>query len=519
MYKILFKTDIKSIFRRKKKSKMPSWMSYLLIGAFCCASFYMMYYEMAVVMAPLFYGDMYFTMIGSTIFSLLFFTDVTLAQNQLFESKYNDMLLSMPITADDILISRILVMLCYNYFLELLFAVPGYIAWVIVYGFEPLVLVMLVVILLIWPLLAMTLGILVGYVLMRITARMKHKNLFRLILFVGFMVIYYFAVVIAPNKLQEIFIDSGIMEEGSSLSFINWFGKAVWLQDIPSIIKIVLLSIIPFAIVFHIVRRNFFKTISLSKDTVRIEYKEKELKTHSITFSLLYREWKRMFNCFVYLTNNFISVIMAYIGCVVLFVGWDKVWADVLPYVGTELAAVMALLTGLFVLSAYMVSASSISLEGQSLDALKTFPIDTVDIINSKILFHYLFMGPCAILFSFVLIIKGQLGLSMSLSALILPTAFLIFTDCLGLWLNLRHHKLDWANEAEVVKRGLPVFLVMLVGMGVIACGAAVYLLWAYKIMNYDVYLLICSGLITMAAIGFYLLDVTVGVKIFNRIS
>ena len=110
MYKILFKTDIKSIFRRKKKSKMPSWMSYLLIGDFCCASFYMMYYEMAVVMAPLFYGDMYFTMIGSTIFSLLFFTDVTLAQNQLFESKYNDMLLSMPITADDILISRILVL-------------------------------------------------------------------------------------------------------------------------------------------------------------------------------------------------------------------------------------------------------------------------------------------------------------------------------------------------------------------------------------------------------------------------
>ena len=519
MYKILFKTDIKSIFHRRNKSKMPPWLSYLMIGVFCCGSFYMMYYEMAVVMAPLYYGDMFFTMIGSTVFSILFFTDVTLAQNQLFESKYNDMLLSMPITADDILISRILVMLCYNYFIELLFAIPGYVAWVVVYGFEPLVLVMFVIILRIWPLLAMTLGILVGYALMRLTARMKHKNLFKLIMFVGFMVIYYFAVIIAPSKLQEIFIDSGIMEEGSSLSFINWFGKAVWLLDIPSIIKIVRMSIIPFVIVFYIIRKNFFKTISLSKDTVRIEYKEKELKTHSIMFSLLYREWKRMFNCFVYLTNNFVSVIMAYIGCIVLFFGWDKIWADLLPYVGNELVAIMSLMTGLFVLSAYMVSASSISLEGQSLDALKTFPIDTVDIINSKIMFHYLFMAPCAILFSLVLIIKGQLGLSLSLSALILPTAFLIFTDCLGLWFNLKHHKLDWANETEVVKRGLPVFLVMLVGMGVIAGAAGLYLSWAYKFINYDVYLLICSALVTMAAIGFYLLDITIGVKIFNRIS
>ena len=59
----------------------------------------------------------------------------------------------------------------------------------------------------------------------------------------------------------------------------------------------------------------------------------------------------------------------------------------------------------------------------------------------------------------------------------------------------------------------------MLVGMGVTAGAAGLYLIWAYKFMNYDVYMLICSGLVTMAAIGFYLLDVTVGVKIFNRIS
>ena len=99
MYKILFKTDIRAILPRKKKSRIPVWLSYVAIMAFVAVSFYVMYREMAVYMAQFKLGDMYFTSVGSMIFAMLFFTDISLVQNQLFESKYNDILLSMPITA------------------------------------------------------------------------------------------------------------------------------------------------------------------------------------------------------------------------------------------------------------------------------------------------------------------------------------------------------------------------------------------------------------------------------------
>ncbi len=77
---------------------------------------------------------------------------------------------------------------------------------------------------------------------------------------------------------------------------------------------------------------------------------------------------------------------------------------------------------------------------------------------------------------------------------------------------------MDWATEAEVVKRGLAVFLAMLIGMAVISLAGGLYLGVFYKYLAYDTYLLLWCGICAMGAIGFYLLDTTIGVKIFNRI-
>ena len=518
MYKILFKTDIRAILPRKKKSKIPGWLSYVAILAFSSVSFYVMFSEMAVYMAQLKLGDMYYTSVGSMVFAVLFFTDITLVQNQLFESKYNDVLLSMPITATDMMISRMLVILCYNYILLRAFGIPGLVAWIVKAGFVWGELIRFILISVIWPMLAMTLGVLFGYVLMRISARSRHKNLTKMILFVGFMIVYYFFIFMDHSQLEEFFIDSGIMSVDGTLSFINWFGRAVYFGDVWSIIGIVVVSIVPFAIMFMIVRKHFFRLISSSQDTVRIEYKEKELKTHSVTFTLLYRELKHLGSSFIYLSNTSFAVILAYIGAFALLIAWNSIFGEMLPIIGNEMAVVMALTVALFFISTYILSASLISIEGHSIEALKTFPLDTYDIIHSKLLFHYLLMAPAALLFSIAVVLRGKPGLSLSISVFLLPQLFLRFTDCLGLWLNLRHHRMDWATEAEVVKRGLAVFLAMLISMAVISLAGGLYLGVVYKYLAYDTYLLLCCGIAAMGAIGFYLLDTTIGVKIFNRI-
>ena len=520
MYKILFKTDIRAILpRQKKKSKIPGWLSYVAILAFIAVSFYMMYQEMAVYMHQFRLGDMYFTSVGSMAFAMLFFTDITLVQNQLFESKYNDVLLSMPITATDMMISRMLVILCYNYMMEMALGLPGLVAWFVTAGFSLSILVRFLLIMLIWPLLSMSMGVLFGYVLMRISAKSRHKNLTKMILFIGFMIVYYFFIFMDHSKIEEFFIDSGIMSVGGTLSFINWFGRAVYMGDIPSIIGIVALSIIPFAVMFLIVKKHFFRLISASQNVAKIEYKEKELKTHPVIITLLERELRHLGSSFIYLSNTTFAVILGYIGALGLLIAWNSIFGELLPIIGNEIAAVMALVVALFFISTYMLSASSISIEGRTIEAIKTFPLETHDILNSKLLFHYLLMAPAALLFSIAVVLRGKPGMLLSISVFLLPQLFLRFTDCLGLWLNLRHNRLDWATEAEVVKRGWAVFLVMFIGMAVISLFAGLYLGVMYKYMYFDIYLLLCCGIMAMAAIGFYLLDTTVGVKIFNRLD
>ena len=519
MYKLLFKTEIRQILYRKKKTKLPPWIPYIAICIFCMLSFYVMYAEMAGPLAEMHMGDVYFTMVGSMTIAITFFTNVTMAQNQLFESKYNDVLLSMPLTARDILISRTLIMLVYNYILEMIFGIPGMVAWIQAAGFELPVLLVFILLLLICPLRSMSLGIMVGYVLLRITARSKHKNLTKIVLYFGFMILYYFVILIPHDQLEEMLINSGIMSGESTLSFIAWFGKAVYLQDVPSILCLLAVSIIPFIIVFSIVSRNYFNTMSKASDVVRIEYREKELKTHSLLTSLLIREIRHFVSSFTYFINNSFSLITVVLAAVVLFFGWDKIFEDLLPILGNEYVMLMVFVAMLFMITTYMISATSISIEGASIEALKTFPIDTIEILNSKILFHYILMAPGLFLASLVLIYKARPGISYCISVLLLPQLFLLFTDVLGVWLNLRHPKLDWENEAQVVKRGLSVFLVMLIGMGVLAALMAGYFLWLYQYLQLDTYMLVCTGTVAMAAIGFYLLDTSVGVRIFNRLD
>lgn len=520
MYKILFKTDIRAILpRNRKKSRIPGWLSYVAIMAFISVSFFMMYAEMADYMYEFRLGDMYFTSVGSMAFAMLFFTDITLVQNQLFESKYNDVLLSMPITATDMMISRMLVILCYNYIMEMALGLPGLVAWIVKAGFARDVVIRFFLIMLIWPLLAMSMGVLFGYVLMRITAKSRHKNLTKMVLFIGFMIVYYMFIFMDHSKLEEFFIDSGIMSVGGTLSFINWFGRAVYMGDLVSIIGIIALSIIPFVIMFVIVKKRFFALISASQNVAKIEYREKELKTHSVMFTMLEREIRHLGSSFIYLSNTTFSVIFAYIGSIGLLIAWNSIFGELLPIIGNDIASIMALIVALFFISTFVLSACLISIEGHTMEALKTFPLDTHDIIHSKLLFHYLLMAPAALLFSLAVVLRGRPGVLLSISVVLLPQLFLRFNDCLGLWLNLRHHRLDWATEAEVVKRGLAVFLVMLIGMAVISLLSGLYLGVFFKYMNYDIYLLLCCGLIAMAAIGFYLLDTTVGVKIFNRLD
>ena len=99
--------------------------------ALIIALVYVIFFEisLAKIILPelpwLYYGI--FTLIS---FALTFFLSIFETKSELFECKDNELLLSMPIKSRDILASRLLIVLIYNYLSDLIFMIPA----VIIYG-------------------------------------------------------------------------------------------------------------------------------------------------------------------------------------------------------------------------------------------------------------------------------------------------------------------------------------------------------------------------------------------------
>ena len=90
---------------------------------------------------------------------------------------------------------------------------------------------------------------------------------------------------------------------------------------------------------------------------------------------------------------------------------------------------------------------------------------------------------------------------------ILLPQAFLIFSDMLGMLVGLFYPKLNWTNEAEVVKRSMAIMIQMFGSMAVLGIGIAVYFLFAAEHIQMDTYYMISTAaLFVLAAILYYVI-------------
>ena len=126
-----FKADKKN--PTKVKSTLPMFAVLLaIIGV----SYYAMYRETAELYLSMGAPVQFFQSLGSELLLFLMLTDISLVSSQLLESKYNDVLLTLPLKPSYITISRLLTSILYGYGITLAFGVPALIAWSSVAGFS-----------------------------------------------------------------------------------------------------------------------------------------------------------------------------------------------------------------------------------------------------------------------------------------------------------------------------------------------------------------------------------------------
>ncbi len=480
MLSLLIKLRLKSIMATlfqttKGKKKVNVGGNIVSIIAFAGIFVYLMYLmstmfePMAIVFSITSYDWLYFALAGLMAGLFILVGTVFLVQQEIYKPKDNDLLLSMPIKVRDIILSRVSSILILSYFYEAIIFLPAVYAYFTHVPIQALQVVNLVLVFVLLPLIILVLTSIVSYLLTLVINKSKMKNIMTLLFFmVGFGV--YMFVVYNLNDLAQSFIENGASISQAIQQYMYPFyliGTSIIDANMIDIMIFIAISVIPFALVMKLLSMNFVKMATTKEKTTKVKYEEKEMRVRSTLLSLLRRELKHFTSNASIMLNGAVGVFLSILAIVAVIFFKDTIVFTVEQIVQIEpdfadILLPLACIAVLYFTSTSVISAYSISIEGDRMYILKTLPVDAKAILWSKVLFHLLMVLPVQILLSLTISWVLSFSILQSVILVLVPAILVVFEGVVGILLNLWKYRFDWKNETVCVKRGFSVIISVL---------------------------------------------------------
>lgn len=477
LLRIQFKSMLHTIFRRSTKGKKNGTGMLVLLGLL----FLYIFGVMAMTFGSLFFGIgkiataesiwIYFGLASLISFAFMFVGSVFATQNQLFNAKDNELLLSMPLPPRMILLARMVFLYLYNLIFELMVMLPAGVVYPLVQKVNPLGAVAYVLTVLLLPLLSLAVSCLIGWGIATVTARMTHKSLFTTLFSVLAMGAYFYFIFSFSENADAI-IDAGIGSFSglSGIVPLQWFGRAMTAGSFLDLLLALLLMIVPFALVYWLLSRSFIRIVTTKVSAKKATYRGGGIKQSSVRGTLLRKELHRLGSSPVYMMNSCIGMLFAVmLGVAACIKGGDLISQLTGTVTGLNLnwnpqtiiaPVCIALLCYINCLNC--VSASSISLEGKTFWILRSSPLKSGDVLFAKVALHAVVCLPLTVLTAVLLGIGLHLSVPETVFVILVSGAYVMFCAILGVVVNLKFPKFDWTNEMMVVKQGVSILICML---------------------------------------------------------
>ncbi len=482
---------------------------------------FLMWELTGMLCVPLVQGGLawvYFAFMATLAFSLGCVGSVFAAKSKLFEAKDNDFLLSLPIPAWAILFVRMLSLYFITLLFEAIVLIPASVQYFVAVGFSFLPALFQFLLLLILPLGTLAICSLLGWLIAIITARIRAKNLLTVLFFAAFMVAY-FIVIGKINEYLTYIITHGeaVGQTIKTTLFPFWQAGLTALGKPLSLLWTALLFGGVFALVYFLLAKTFYRVVTVKRGERKAKYREKERGAHSAFYALCKREFLRFFkNPMIALNCLLGSVFLLILPIIALFN------LDMLSQMAQagEARELFALLLGAIVCAVAgmnLITASSVSLEGETLWLVRSLPVGTDRIFYAKILLHITVTAVPALLCTLVLSILLKLGLWLTAFVCLACVSFVLLTAVAGLVINLKFPNLHWTNEVAAVKQSLSALAGMFLGFGLVALLVGGYFLFG-KYLPAIGYLAIVSGILLVAAALLWVWLKKRGVKVFEKL-
>ncbi|MGI5935813.1 MAG: hypothetical protein ACOX7I_03270 [Oscillospiraceae bacterium] len=392
---------------------------------------------------------------------LILITGVYSNGKTLFAFKDYDLVMSLPVSPFTVAASRIAVIYLYELLFTVLFMVPAYVVYVryveVSVLFYPVALICMLAVPLIPLIISTALGTLVTFVSFRAKRFGTAVNIvitmaFMAVVMVGSMSMNADTLAMASR------IDSIGDTIASKYPPTAMFVKAVAEMDILSILTFLIISVAAFLVFCLLISNRYRRLCSrISSSPVKSrEYRTGDIKSQPLLWSLYKREIRRYFSSTIYVTNTAVGLVLAVAFCIILLFPKGltaQIMAAVSDEEGMNMIRTFAPLFLSILVAMSCTTGSSISMEGRHIWILKSLPLPAKHIFLCKLLVNLTLTVPvsiiCGVLLSIALDIRGiQLVLTIAV-----PVVYALFSAVLGLLVNLKLPKLEWQNEAQIVKQ------------------------------------------------------------------
>lgn len=412
-------------------------------------------------------GWLYFLIMGGIAVVLGIFGSVFSTYSSLYMSKDNDLLLSMPIPISYILISRLMGVFLTGLMYSAVVLIPTIIMYIIAAPLSvgnivgPLVFSIDVVFL------VFILSVALGWVVAKISAKMKNKSLMTTIIALMAIGLYYVVYFKLFNSIQTFIgnLQSADIEIKGAMSILYNIGLAGCGKIVPMLAVTAAVALVLVG-VYVLLSKTFIKIVTTKTGVAKIKYKEGKAKQRGIGKALLFKELKHITSSSTIMLNCLLSCLLMTILAVMLFIRGNVIYTAIETSIPVILGPLPIYLFGATATLAAMVyiTAFSVSLEGSSIWILKTLPVSTSRILSIKKWTNVIFSAP----FSLLVVLSASVVLHINALQAVIVACLTVMTSFIqadfGLFLDLRRPNLRWTNENALVKNGLNPFLDMLLG-------------------------------------------------------
>lgn len=492
MLKTLLKKQMAEIFRNyfydPKKNKMRSkgatamyiaLYALLMVGVLG-GMFALLAVGICAPMAAAGVDWLYYLVMGLIAVLLGAFGSVFSTYSSLYLSKDNDLLLSMPVPVRYVMASRLLGV----YLLGLMYSgvatVPAVIVYWIVAPVTAGTVVGGVLTVLLVSVIVMVLSCLLGWVVARISLKLKHKSFITVILSLLFLAAYYFVYYKAQGLITLLAENAavyGAKIRGSAylLYLFGSVGAGDWLaMGLVTLSQAALL-----ALTLWVIARSFLKIATATG----MRFEHRAVRAQSVQRALLGKELRRFAASPNYMLNCGFGILMLPVAGIALLIKGRALAQLLDDAFGAGADIVPVLLSAALCLLASMndMAAPSVSLEGRQLWLAQSLPVTPWQVLRAKLDTQLLLTGVPLLFCALCAVIVLPGGAAEMALAVVVALLYTLLSALAALALGLRLPNLTWTNEITPIKQGGSVMLALFVNwFYAIALGGLYFLCGRY---------------------------------------